>query len=284
MKSAPIISDISLIRNLPELLQNFKTTTSEFLTITGLRFCTFGLKWLPLFAIALFFTAVVVLGMIKVIKSRNGTMLEWAILFFWISVLAVYVVGIFLFRVRAVYFFTWYLLVAFSFIYVAKECRVISNVIIVFLLIAGLANYVTNFIPDFLGYSERDAFFQSETNALMDEGIECVYYDLHSSPLFAVYSKDNIVSGTVHLDPTEESGGLMYPVGYLEPLDVFRNAGRYNSYMVFSNWTFDYLENYASDEYIEKLMENLNYVRTVSYQGEEFFFYRFTPEILNFSD
>lgn len=284
VKSAPIIGDISLTSSLPDLLQNFKTTTSELLSITGLRFCTYGLKWLPLFAIALFYTAIVLLALVKIIKNRNDTMIEWAILFFWISVLAVYVVGIFLFRVRAIYFFTWYLLVVFSFVYIAKECSIISKPAIVLLLMAGFANYILNFVPDFLGYAGRDAFFQSETNVLIDEGIDCVYYDVHASPLFAVYSKDNIVSGTVFLDPTEKSGGLMYPVGYLEPLDVFRNADQYNAYMVFTNWTFDYLEKNTSDEYVEKLMANLNYVRKVSYQGEEFTYYKFSPELLNFSE
>lgn len=99
-----------------------------------------------------------------------------------------------------------------------------------------------------------------------------------------MFSEDKIISGTVHLDPDEKSGGLMYSVNYLEPLDVFRNADQYNAYMVLSNWTFDYLNTHTSEEYREKLMANLSYVRKVSYQNEELFFYRFSPEILNYSE
>ena len=73
----------------------------------------------------------------------------------------------------------------------------------------------------------------------------------------------------------------MHPVAWLEPLDVFENAGNYNAYIVFSNWTFDYLERSASDEYIDELFSKLEFVRKESYGNEEFSFYKFSPEILN---
>lgn len=51
VKSAPIISDISLTLNVNALINNFKITTSEFLTITGLNLFRKGLKWIPLSAV-----------------------------------------------------------------------------------------------------------------------------------------------------------------------------------------------------------------------------------------
>lgn len=280
-KSAPIIGDVSLTVDPTSLIGNFKSASSALLTITGLNFFGSGLKWLPLFAAALFIFGIVMLALVGVIKNRCDSVLGGVIMFCTISLLAVYFVGIFLFRVRSVYFFVWYLLVVFSFMYVVQHYVKISRYVAILLCVVGTLNYITNFYPDFSQYSERDRFFRETTEELVDGGINCVYVDVHTSPVFAAYSNDKIVSGTVHLDPTQESGGLMYPVSCLEPLDVFENAKEYNAYIVFSNWTFDYLERSASDEYVDELFSELEFVKGASYAGGEFSFYRFSPETLN---
>lgn len=287
VKSAPIISELSLTLNVADLINNLQLTTSELLSITGLKFCTQGIKWIPLFVVSVFFCVVIALAMVKIIKNRHKTkesMIEGSIIFFIISLIAVFFVGIFMFRVRAIYFFVWYLLVVFSFIYVVGEYEKISKVVSVILCFAGVLNYIMNFCPDFFQYTGRNNFYQEVADELIAEGIDCLYYELHTSPLLAVFSDDQIVSGTVHLDPEEQSGGVMYPVNYLEPLDIFKNSEQYNAYIVFSNWTFDYLERSTSDVYIEKLMSNLEYVRKVSYQDEELTFYRFSSDLLNYSE
>ena len=288
VKSAPIIGEVSLTLKPKEIFENLKITSQEFLNITGLRFCTYGVKWILLFGIAMLsFLAVLfaIIGVVgEVIKSKEYSVIQETIVFLYTSVLAVFVVGVFLFRIRAIYFFVWYLLVAVSFIYDVREYRKVSKYIILCLGFIGMVNYIMNFYPDFSKFKAREEFYQKTTEKLVDKGIDCIYYDVHTSPLFAVYSNDQIISGTVQLDPTEKCGGLMHPVGYLQPVDVFKNAGQYNSYIVFSNWTFDYLGKNASAEYIEKLMSSLEYVEQVSYQNEEFTFYRISPEILNYSD
>lgn len=283
-KSAPIISDVELTTDVAELVINLKLTGKEFLTITGLNFFMNGIKWMPLFMAAVFSCVIVILAIAGVVKRREGTLIEGRIIFCIISISAVFVVGVFLFRVRAIYFFVWYLLVIFSFIFDIKEYTKMSKMLIFALCITGTLNYVMNFLPDFLEYKNREEFYQEKADELVSEGIDCVYYDLHSSPLLAVYSNDRIISGTVHLDPSEKSGGLMYPVKYLNPIDVFKNAEQFNSYLVFSNWTFDYLKNNTSEEYIEKLESNLVFVKQVSYGNEELTFYRFSPSLLNYKD
>lgn len=281
VKSAPIISEISLTSDVYSLIKNIKATSSAFLGISGLGFVKNGIKWMPLFVAAIFITGVVIITVVDVVHRNKSTVLGQMIMYCVISLLAVYGVGVFLFRVRAIYFFVWYLLVVFSFIYAINEFKKIAGCILVILCLVGMVNYITNFYPDFSTYAGRDQFYKQTANELMAEGIDCVYYDIHTSPLLAAYSDDNIISGTVCLDINRDSGGLMYPVSWLKPIDIFKNVAKYNSYIVFSNWTFDYLERAAPQEYIDDLFAELQFVRKVSYGNEELCFYRFSPLLLN---
>ncbi len=281
--SAPIIGDIKWSANMAELIENWTDTTQEFLSITGLSFWQNGIKWIPLFAVAVCMCGVVLTAISMVIKKKDDSVLGCLILFSTVSLLAVYAVGVLLLRIRGIYFFVWYLLVTYSVMYMVKEIKNVKmkNLLICGLLCGGVLNYICNFVPDYIEYYERSQFYQQVTDDLIEEGIDCVYYDLRTWPLFAAFSKDKILAGTVALDPDNKSDGLMYPVPYLMYTDVFYNAKDYNSYMVFTNWTFDYLERDASESYRNKLMSELEYVKSVQYGEEEFYFYRFPVDILN---
>ena len=279
-QSIAIISDVKLTLEPAELIGHLTNTFSEFLTITGLSFFQRGIKWLPLFCIATFFFGVVLWSIITIIREKDFSVISIAILFCLVSVLSVIAVGILMFQVRSIYFFVWYLLVVFSFVYLIEKINR-QNLFTVAILLCGAASYFFNFYPDFSHFQSRNHFYQQISDELIEEKIDCVYYDWHTSPLFAVFSQDRIVSGTVNLDLEKESGQLMYPVAYLLPVEVFENAGEYNSYLVFSNWTFDYLEQYASEEYIDELMSHLTFVKKVAYEDEEFTFYKFSPELLS---
>lgn len=219
-KSAPIIGDVALTVDPSALISNFRSTSSAFLMITGLNFFRNSLKWLPLFGAALFVFGIVILALVGVIKNRRDSMLDGAILYCAISLLAVYVVGVFLFRVRAIYFFVWYLLAVFSFMYVVQHYGKISRYVVVLLCMVGALNYITNFYPDFSQYAGRNEFFQETTDELVDSGIDCLFFDIHTSPVLVAYSDDKIISGTISLDPTRGGGADA-------PRRLARTAGRF---------------------------------------------------------
>lgn len=72
-----------------------------------------GIKWIPLFCIAVFINFIVCQSIYLLIRKKERHAIGDAIIFLTISLICVYLVGIFLFRVRVIYYFGWYLLVAF---------------------------------------------------------------------------------------------------------------------------------------------------------------------------
>ena len=90
--------------------------------------------------------------------------------------------------------------------YVVQHYVKISRYVVVLLCLVGALNYITNFYPDFSQYAERDKFFQETTDELVDSGIDCLFFDIHTSPVLVAYSDDKIISGTISLDPTRGGG------------------------------------------------------------------------------
>ena len=56
-----------------QLLANFISSTKELLVINGLRFCMNGIKWIPLFCIALFINFIVYKSIYLVIRKKERT-------------------------------------------------------------------------------------------------------------------------------------------------------------------------------------------------------------------
>lgn len=80
-------------------------------------------------------------------------------------------------------------------------------------------------------------------------GIYWLHFDWNTAPAIVAYSEDRIHAGSVQFDLEHESKACLYPAQYLKSKDIFNDSSKKNSYIVFSNWTMDYLDANETVEY-----------------------------------
>lgn len=258
--SNPIISDISLELNPHNLLQNLASSTKDLLTISGLIFCTYGLAWMPLFLCSLVIVSAVIYTIICIIKYRDHSLLANIVAFSAISLLCVYGTGIFLFRTRALYYFVWYLLASSSIVYVFEKGHLREKMQVMMILVLcgiGGVNYFCNFVTDYFEYAEKNCQFEQIIQELLNQGVTCMYVDIHTNPRIPVYSKDKMISGTFKYDYEETDGYMLDAIDYLIPTDIFGERDNESSVICLSNWSFSHLEKKAPKQYITKLISLL---------------------------
>ena len=176
-----------------QLLANFISSTKELLVINGLRFCMNGIKWIPLFCIALFINFIVYKSIYLVIRKKERTPISDIIIFLTMSLMCVYLVGIFIFRVRAIYYFVWYLLVVFCFMYYIDDSR--KEKVVWWMIIFSIVNYMCNFTPDYITYCKTNKIYKTINQDLEKQNIKRLYFDWNTAPIIAAYSNDRICAG-----------------------------------------------------------------------------------------
>ena len=150
---------------------------------------------------------------------------------------------------------------------------------ITILLVSGV-NYSLNFIIDFKDYLTLRNDYSEILNDLDKMNVNCIYNDFFTAPTIAACSNDRIVSGTVVFDYDSESDGVLYPSNYLRSIDLFENHSKYNTCVVFSNWTMDELQKNATPEFREKLFSGLTLEKEQQYSKIKYYFYRIKDEKL----
>ncbi len=284
IKSNLLIDPIRLETNPSNLFNNFKGTLSSFLSISGLDFVLRGVKWYPLFVFAVFLFCGVFAAIIIIFKKKDNGWLASIIIFVALSIICVGGVGVFLMRVRPLYFFVWYVLSAFSWMYLTANIKhKFFKTALLALCAFSVLNYICNFYPVFSEYEAKNAFYENVEQYLEEQGIEYVYVDYNTSPTVAVYSDEKIKSGTVrfNLDAVQNEE-LMTAIEYLKPTDIWEQNSE-NSCVMFSNWTFDYLERAASREYVDKLMSTLTLEKEFDFGStEKRYIYRISEPIIEY--
>lgn len=262
-----------------QLIANFINSTKELLIINGLRFCMNGIKWIPLFCVAVFINFMVCKSIYLLIRKKERTPISDVIIFLATSLMCVYLVGIFLFRVRAIYYFVWYLLVVFCFMYYIDNIK--KEKVIWLIIIFSIGNYMCNFIPDYFAYSKQNKIYKTINQNLKKRNIKRLYFDVNTTPVIAAYSNDRISAGSVQFDFEQKSKSCLYPVQYLKPKDIFNNSSNRDSYIVFSNWTMDYLNANATAEYRKKLFSKLKCVDTKTVESTKYYFYEYDNDVID---
>lgn len=262
-----------------QLLANFISSTKELLVINGLRFCMNGIKWIPLFCIALFINFIVYKSIYLVIRKKERTPISDIIIFLTMSLMCVYLVGIFIFRVRAIYYFVWYLLVVFCFMYYIDDSR--KEKVVWWMIIFSIVNYMCNFTPDYITYCKTNKIYKTINQDLEKQNIKRLYFDWNTAPIIAAYSNDRICAGSIKFDLEYKSKSYLYPVQYLKPKDIFNDSSKKNSYIVFSNWTMDYLGANAIEEYRKKLFNKLKCVDTKTAGSMKYYFYEYDNNVID---
>lgn len=277
-----IIASVEPVKSLSELNENFGFSLASFLNISGISFATYGIKWLPLFICSLIVLAFVAVAFVLIIIKKDFSCKSIIFIFCIISIASVMLVGIFMFRIRPVYLFVWFLLGTIScmlvFSYIKKNLLI--NLLMIGVLLVSVVNYSLSFIIDFKDYSGLRNDYTEILNDLDEMNVNCIYNDFHTAPTIAACSNDKIVSGTVVFDYDSESDGMLYPSNYLRSIDLFENHSKYNTCVVFSNWTMDELQKNATPEYCEKLFSGLTLVKEKQYSNIKYYFYRINDEKL----
>lgn len=281
--SNPIIGQVSPEANLGSAEARFIQGTDALLTITGLTFLRNGIKWYPLFGAAVLIVACVIFAVGSIFKNREENWISDIVVISFISVMSVYFVGITLFDTRALYYFVWFLLASASIVYIfekadfgKRKIRLLS----VALLIAGLGNYVCNYVPNYISYALKNNIFEDVTQQIVDGGVEYLYVDIHTSPRIAIYSDDQIVSGTFTFDFDKSENYLLKAIDCVTPTDVFDENDNDNAVICLSNWSMDYLKNHATDEYYDELMKHLTFIAEYRINDETLSIYRADSQLI----
>ena len=281
IKQSTIISGVET-----NLWYNFKMSVREFLDYIGINLSVpvTALEWLEL-AAGIFSMIVVIatLGCVFIqwVKCKKLSELEYIVLFFVISLLAVFCAGIFVISLRNIYFFCWYFLVAVSVVRLmevnAERCsekiNLAKNIFMGMLLVCSILNYRFTFYQSFSWLNGTNDMYQKIVEQLQEDNIRYIYSDWRTERNeIAAMSYDKIMYGTLEFSGKSEDlwrgTGCLYHEAWFEPSN-FEQA-----YIVLSDYALYCLESEFSEEYRTTFMGNLEHVYSLPADGENLHFYK----------
>lgn len=255
------------------LLENLFSASKQFLRLIGFRFIQDGFAFLPLWIISIVFLVVVAYCVFSILKGRKTDNLSYAILLFVVSLIGVFIVGVFIIHVRSVYFFTYYPLVALSFIYLLENSReCLRKAFTIAIVLVSTLCYCYNFIPDFKYYRDNNLICKDYSDSIIDSGIQCIYCHTFTSPVVVQYT-ENVIMGSFWFRD-EQEGAFLSPVMYLNTDQTFSKANINNCLIALSNYSIDHLENHYSKEYVDSFFSQISLEKQLSTTSETIFLYK----------
>lgn len=266
--SAPIIEEVKFEFKPYEIYLNAKETLWEFCYYIGIFYYQKGTKYFILTFFVLFLIAVVLSALIMMIKKQEQGTAASIAYFSAISLFGVFFVGTFLMKVRSIYFFVWYLLIASCVVYLCNELRgKLKYIFLSMLLIVGAGNFVFNFGLDTIDYINKNSAYEQLADNLKDMGIRCIYTVDSIPHKVAIYSNDEIELATLDTDYKKKSGYPLIPITYLQKQDAFYSIDYDSSVLMLNDTFWDLAERKADKEYIQHLTTSLEL--TFSYEIED---------------
>lgn len=265
---------------------NFKVSVRELLDYIGINMTVpvTSLEWLELTA-GIFSIIVVIMTLlcivIKYLKSKKISELEYIVLFFVISLLAVFCAGLFVISLRNIYFFCWYFLVATSVVRLmevkvemhSERMDLAKKIFMVILLVCSVLNYRFTFYQSFSWLSGTNDMYQKIVEQLQADNICYLYSDWRTERnKITAMSHDEIQYGT--LEFSGKSDDLWRGTGCLYHEEWFEPTNFEQAYIVLSDYALYCLESEFSEEYRTTFMDNLEHVYSVQADGEELHFYK----------
>lgn len=289
IKAYSVANDIGLTKDIGELMNNLRDSLKSFINIIGLNYVTQGIKWIPLGLAAIFIVIVALSVLFLIIRKRDTSPIAILCIFGWISILGVVAVGTLLMRVRNIYFFVWYLLAAFSFIYLCEHLadnKKFSAAVLALLLAVSVGNWFYNFYPDAARYKEISSLAHSVADELAAEGVDTIFFDFPTMPIIASASGGRITAYPADL--TDNESVLLSAVCGLTDLDGYRNVVPERCRIVFSEAPFielSAMENisiYKSEEFRQAFSEKVKLESVKESSLMYFYIYSFSdPTILS---
>lgn len=272
----------------PQLWDNVVLAISAFGQYIGLiipndvyTFFRFGaaLLCIAIVAVALGFAAVDVCRKKDTVSTRN-------ILFFLISLLAVFSAGILVLSLRPIYYFCWHLLVACCVMYLLEmqwsRCagllEVLKKLLVIALVCVSAVNFKYLFQYSCLKLDSAASFYREIARQLEEDGIRYLYTDSRTEqPMIATMSKDEVIYAPLVFSGDPEDFWKRFPYLYME--DWFDPANYEDAYILLTDRTLRTLQRSYSREYSDAFLENLQLVHQFDGNGVSVYLYRGTEKM-----
>lgn len=268
------------------LLANLRISLASFLRYSGLLTYEFNAYNIFKLVSGLYFTAVVLYALFRIVRERMVTPLSCMILLCTISMFAVFFAGVLVITIRSIYYFVWYILVALSFAFVTeyhhKDHSTIS-ILLISLLLIGSINWVSHFGENIRTRSKYEAFHAEIANTLQEDGITTVYHDIWAS-----FLSSRIIASThspidfagIELNTKEEDlTDLLTYIKYLHSSTWFAPEQLPHSYLMLTQAQLDFLDSDVSPEYRDALLSHLTLARHFAFEDEAYFFYSLDQQL-----
>lgn len=279
-----VINQATILRNVSsDIWYNFKVSLRALFDYIGLNIPT-GSSGLLALICATFSIIIVFFALICIYteyrKNQTISVLGYSIIFFIISLLAVFSAGLFVISVRDIYFFCWYLLVATTVatlmqIKCEKHQKMLTSLkylLTICLIVISVLNYKRTFYTSFCWANDDHNCYQEIVSQLKADDIRYLYSDWRTDKnRISSMAHDEIQYGTLSFSGNPEDLWVhldyLYHEGWFEPKN-FEHA-----YIILSDYTLYCLECEFSEEYRTTLMDNLEYVYSFPAGGEMLHFY-----------
>ena len=281
IKTLPIPQHTILHNVRGSLAENAQDSIQALLNYTGIS----GSNGLPAVIVAAFCFLIVGYAAVSVLLSRKISPMFCLLGFCVISIGGVFASGIVKIYNRQIYYFVWYILVAFSFVYAfdrLENRKHLRNAILAVLIVISAYNGYHHFHTPMEDYQKQDAFYQEVVDVLKDDGITTLFYDevfFHEAPAIGACSDDSILCAGFFMYPEEQN--FMTYIGYLCNTEWFYPDDLSKTYLVMSDSRLDYLSNNTSAEYREALFSHLILKHQFSYEDKTYYFYTLDAYLYN---
>lgn len=272
VKQSTIISGVS-----PNIRENYEVTVNAIRDYIGLCTPTTFFEWLKHIG-GIFSIGIVLLSLLCIFigyrKDKKIVTMGYIVLFFVISLLAVFCAGLFIISVRDIYFFCWYFLVASSVAMLMEERWgvLLKGVLIVGLIGISVLNYDFTFGQSYRWLSGANNLYQGIVGQLQELGITYLYSDWRTERnKISAMSFDEIQYATLQFSGNPEDLWLKTEALYHD--EWFETEHFEHSYIILSDYALYCLEVEFSEEYRRAFLENLVYVYSVDAEGEKLHFF-----------
>ena len=277
------------------LAERFRESFGAFLDLAGLRYYDYGWKWKPLAALGLLLLVLaataILTGMKRQHRKKDAIL---PLVFCWISILGVFVAGILLIKVRAIYYFVWYLLVPLS---VSSLCDALTgkgkSLFCIGIILLGAVNFFYNLYPDISKYSEQKRFYAETVSWLKEREIDIIYGD-YQTPTIAACSEDRLDFCSVFPNTgagDDRKSGLLIPYGSPAATENYYHVDPEHSVLILSDSPYDEMSGYrflnahTSKEYQESFCEFFTLEACFSSSQITYYVYSFSdPELFVSAD
>lgn len=260
-----------------------------FLDLVGLRYLRYGWKW-KLLAVLGVFLLILALSALLVCLKKKDRMGSRLILFCWISLFGVFMAGVLVVQVRAIYYFVWYLLLPLSTAFLVEHLTGRKkSLLCAAVLLCGAMNYIFNVYPDAAKYQVQKMFYSEIVSWLEENGIRTIYGD-YQTPTIAACSEDRIEFCSVFPNTaanSDEQSRLLIPYGSPVATERYREVIPEQSVLILSDSPYDelsgyrYLQNYMGEAYQSRFESCFSQKACFESPQVTYYIYSFTePEII----